>query len=81
MDSGAPQSYTWRDVRCSYEQRSAGGGTRGSKPVEVEVRMRGGGGGGGVFVVPWGREGGLLVVEMSGVMRGEGCDGGKGLYR
>lgn len=34
VDSGAPQSYTWRDVRCSYEQRSS---ARGSKPVEVEV--------------------------------------------
>lgn len=36
VDSGAPQAYTWRDVRCSYEQR--GSGARGSKPVEVEVR-------------------------------------------
>lgn len=38
MDSGAPQSYTWRDVRCSYEQRGGAGG-RGSKPVEIEVRV------------------------------------------
>lgn len=37
VDSSAPQSYTWRDVRCSYEQRSP---ARGDKPVEVEVRLR-----------------------------------------
>jgi hypothetical protein len=42
MDSSAPLTYTWRNIRCSYESRTApssgaGGSGSTSKPVEVEV--------------------------------------------
>ncbi|GAB5035572.1 abc transporter g family protein [Nannochloropsis oceanica] len=34
VDSSAPQSYTWRNIRCSYEANNQ---SRGGKPVVVEV--------------------------------------------
>jgi len=39
VDSSAPQSYTWRNIRCSYEATNQ---SRGGKPVEIEVGREGG---------------------------------------
>ncbi|TFJ85277.1 hypothetical protein NSK_003700 [Nannochloropsis salina CCMP1776] len=35
VDSSAPHSYMWRDIRCSYDANMSG---RGGKQVEIEVR-------------------------------------------
>ncbi|EWM25687.1 hypothetical protein Naga_100768g1, partial [Nannochloropsis gaditana] len=34
VDSSAPHSYMWRDIRCSYDANMSG---RGGKQVEIEV--------------------------------------------
>lgn len=71
VDSSAPHSYMWRDIRCSYDANMSG---RGGKQVEIEVRKGEREGGGA------GRERGKEAPEGKGSekgMRKRGKSGGR----